>query len=154
MRIRCIANTGASLPENYIDPAQGYKKETEFPLTIGKEYTVYALKEWQGSVWYYICDDNYMYYPMQNPAPLFEVVDSRVSKYWRFNLYPNGLLKIAFKQWFSDPYFYDKLTEQEEQTVLIFEQVKDLIDAEALSPYASSAASEAPVPVVDVPVLR
>jgi hypothetical protein len=34
------------------------------------------------------CDDNYSYYPMQNPAPLFEVVDSRVSKYWRFELSP------------------------------------------------------------------
>jgi hypothetical protein len=133
MRIRCIANTGTSLPKSYIDPAQGYKKETEFPLTIGKEYTVYALKEWQGSVWYYICDDNYMYYPMQNPAPLFEVVDSRVSQYWRFKLYPNGLLKIAFEQWFSDIYFYDKLTDQKEEEVLIFEKVKELMDAEALA---------------------
>ncbi len=132
MRIRCIANTGASLPESYINPAQGYKKETEFPLTIGKEYNVYALKEWQGSVWYYICDDNYMYYPMQNPAPLFEVVDSRVSKYWRFKLHPNGLLKIAFEQWLSDTYFYDKLTDQKEE-VLVFEKVKELMDAEALA---------------------
>jgi hypothetical protein len=134
MRIRCIANTGASLPESYIDPAKGYKKETEFPLTVGKDYTVYALKEWQGSVWYYICDDNYMYYPMQNPAPLFEVIDNILSKYWRFKLYPNGLLKIAFEQWFSDTYFYDKLTNQEEEEVLIFEKVKELMDAEALAP--------------------
>ena len=134
MRIRCIANTGAYLPKSYIDPAKGYKKETEFSLTVGKDYTVYALKEWQGRVWYYICDDNYMYYPMQNPAPLFEVIDSRLSKYWRFNLYPNGLLKIAFEQWFADPYFYDKLTNQEEEKVLIFEQVKELMDAEALTP--------------------
>lgn len=130
MRIRCIANTGAYLPESYINPAKGYKKETEFPLTIGKDYTVYALKEWQGSVWYYICDDNYMYYPMQTPAPLFEIIDNTLSKYWRFKLYPNGLLKIAFEQWFSDTYFYDKLTNQEEE-VLIFEQVKELMDAEA-----------------------
>jgi hypothetical protein len=131
MRIRCIANTGAYLPESYINPAKGYKKETEFPLTIGKDYTVYALKEWQGSVWYYICDDNYMYYPMQNPAPLFEIIDNTLSKYWRFKLYPNGLLKIAFEQWFSDTYFYDKLTNQEEEEVLIFEKVKELMDAEA-----------------------
>jgi hypothetical protein len=134
MRIRCIATTGASLPESYIDPAKGYKKETEFPLTVGKDYTVYAIKEWQGSVWYYICDDNYMYYPMQNPAPLFEVVDNRMSKYWRFKLYPNGLLKIAFEQWFSDIFFYDKLTNQEEEEVLIFEKIKELMDAEALAP--------------------
>src|SRR4028118_446267 len=154
MKIRCIANTGANLPESYFLPHLGYKKESEFQLSVGKEYIVYALYEWEGKIWYYICDERYTYYPIHNPAPLFEVVDNRISKYWRFKLAPNGLLTLAFEQWFSDPYFYDKLTDQEEQAVLIFEHVKDLIDAEALSPDATSAASEPPVIAVDVPVLR
>jgi len=130
MRIRCIANNGEHLPENYIDPARGYTKKVELPLTVGKEYVVYAIRAWQGVVWYYICDDNYSYYPIQTPAPLFEVVDSRVSKYWRVMPYPNGVLRIAFEQWFTDPYFYDKLTDQEEAEVEIFDQVKELMDAE------------------------
>ncbi|MEZ2232167.1 hypothetical protein [Microcoleus sp.] len=130
MIIRCIANTGEYLPENYIDPARGYTKKIKLPLTVGKEYVVYAIRAWQGIVWYYICDDNYSYYPMQTPAPLFEVVDSRVSKYWRVMPYPNGVLRIAFEQWFTDPYFYDKLTDQEEAEVEIFDQVKELMDAE------------------------
>ena len=154
MKIRCIANTGANLPESYFLPHLGYKKESEFQLSIDKEYIVYALYEWEGKIWYYICDERYTYYPIHNPAPLFEVVDDRISKYWRFKLAPNGLLTLAFEQWFSNPYFYDKLTDQEEQAVLIFEQIKDLIDAEALSPDASCAASEPPVIAVDVPVLR
>ena len=154
MKIRCIANTGANLPESYFLPHLGYKKESEFQLSVGKEYIVYALYEWEGKIWYYICDERYTYYPIHNPAPLFEVVDNRISKYWRFKLAPNGLLTLAFEQWFSDPYFYDNLTDQEEQAVLIFEQIKDLIDAEALSPDASCAASEPPVIAVDVPVLR
>jgi hypothetical protein len=154
MKIRCIANTGANLPESYFLPHLGYKKESEFQLSIDKEYIVYALYEWEGKIWYYICDERYTYYPIHNPAPLFEVVDNRISKYWRFKLAPNGLLTLAFEQWFSDPYFYDNLTDQEEQAVLIFEQIKDLIDAEALSPDASCAASEPPVIAVDVPVLR
>lgn len=134
MRIRCIANTGTSLSKTYLDPAVGRTKETEFQLTIGKEYTVYALYQWQGSIWYYICDDQYTYYPQQNPAPLFEVIDNRLSSYWRFKLYPNGLLKLAFSEWLSDQYFYDKLTDGEEREVLIFEKLKELMDAEALSP--------------------
>jgi len=133
MRIRCIANNGEHLPENYIDPARGYTKKVELPLTVGKEYVVYAIRAWQGVVWYYICDDNYSYYPMQTPAPLFEVVDSRVSKYWRVMPYPNGVLRIAFEQWFTDPYFYDKLTDQEEAEVEIFDKVKELMDAEDFS---------------------
>ena len=130
MIIRCIANTGEDLPENYIDPARGYTKKIELPLTVGKEYVVYAIRSWQGIVWYYICDDNYSYYPIQTPAPLFEVVDNRVSKYWRFMLNPNGVLRFVFEQWFTDPYFYDKLTDQEEAEVEIFDKVKELMDAE------------------------
>jgi len=133
MRIRCIANNGEHLPENYIDPARGYTKKVELPLTVGKEYVVYAIRAWQGVVWYYICDDNYSYYPIQTPAPLFEVVDSRVSKYWQFMLDPNGVLRFAFEQWFTDPYFYDKLTDQEEAEVEIFDRVKELMDAEDFS---------------------
>lgn len=130
MQVRCIANTGNALPESYLKSDFYFTKEVEFPLTLGKEYVVYALYQSQGNVWYYICDDNYTYYPMQNPAPLFEVVDSRVSKYWRFELAPNGRLEMAFEQWFTDPYFYDKLTDQEEAEVEIFEKVKELMDAE------------------------
>jgi hypothetical protein len=46
----------------------------------------------------------------------------------------NGLLEIAFEHWFSIPYFYDKLTDGEEGTVLIFEKMKELMDAEAAIP--------------------
>jgi len=133
MKVRCIANTGEFLPDNYLDPPRGYTREIELPLTVGEEYIVYAMREWQGKFWYYICDDSYSYYPIQTPAPLFEVVDNRVSRYWRLMVYPNGVLRIAFEEWFADPNFYDKLTDQEEAEVLIFEKVKELMDAEALS---------------------
>ncbi len=133
MKIRCIANTGAALPDRYLDSRRGYKKETEFPLTVGKDYIVYTFSVKLGQVWYYICEDNYMYYPMRSPAPLFEVVDNKMSIYWRFKLSPTGLLEVAFEQWISDPYFYDKLTDQKEEEVLIFEKIKELIDAEDIS---------------------
>jgi hypothetical protein len=140
MKIRCIANTGAALPKPYLDPDVFLTQETEFQLLIGKEYIVYAFYEWQGTIWYYICDERYTYYPIHNPAPLFEVVDNRLSKSWRFKLHPNGLLEMAFEQWLSDPYFYDKLTDQKEEEVLIFEQVKELMDVEALSPEPTQTA--------------
>ena len=130
MRIRCIANTGDNLPENYLDPRVGYTKELKFPLKIGKEYAVYALYTWQGQVWYYICDDNYIYYPQENPAPLFAVVDSRVSQYWQIEIAENGLLTMAFSEWFSQPYFYDKLTDQEQAEVDFLAKVKYLLDSE------------------------
>lgn len=134
MKIRCITNRGDALPESYLKPEFYYTQETDFPLTIGKEYVVYAFYTFEGNLWYYICDDSYTYYPMQNPAPLFEVVDSRMSQYWRLHLSANGLLEFAFEEWFSDPYFYDKLTDQDEAEVLIFERIKKMMDIEAYAP--------------------
>ena len=43
---------------------------------------------------------------------------------------PNGVLRFAFEQWFTDSCFYDKLTDREEAEVEIFEKVKELMDAE------------------------
>lgn len=133
MKVRCIANTGTDIPESYFLPHLGYKKEMEFNLVVGKEYVVYALYEWQGKVWYYICDERYTYYPIHNPAPLFEVVDNRLSKYWTVEIAANGLLTLAFEQWFAEPDFYEKLTAQKEKEVLIFDKVKYLMDIEAAS---------------------
>lgn len=133
MKIICIANTGAALPESYFLPHLCYQKDMEFQLTVGKSYIVYGLYEWQGKIWYYICDDNYTYFPIHNPAPLFKIVDPTPSQYWQFRLSENGLLEIAFEHWFSIPYYYDKLTDQEEEAVAIFEKYKELMDAEAAS---------------------
>jgi hypothetical protein len=142
MKIRCIANTGASLREHYLDPKRGLTKDLKYGLTIGKEYVVYAFYEWEGQIWYYIADDHNMYYPMQNPAPLFEVVDDRLSKYWRFNLRQNGLLRVAFSQWFTVPYFYDKLTDQEPAEVDLFKRIKYLMDREAETPPEATETAE------------
>ncbi len=133
MKIRCIAKTGAVLPEKYLDPSLYRTKETEFKLIVGKEYVVYALYAWEGEIWYYICDERYTYYPIHNPAPLFKIVDPTPSQYWQTQIAPNGLLEMAFEHWFSIPYYYDKLTDQEEEAVAIFEKYKELMDAEAAS---------------------
>ena len=134
MKIRCIANKGAYLPESYLNPPLDMTKETEFKLIIGKEYIVYAISEWQGNLSYCICDERYTYYPIHNPAPLFEIVDARYSRYWQVQLATNGLLEIAFEHWFSIPDFYDQLTDGAEETVLIFDKIKELMDAEAAIP--------------------
>jgi hypothetical protein len=121
MKIRCIANKGTELPEIYLNPPLDITKETEFKLIIGKEYIVYAISEWQGNLSYCICDERFTYYPIHNPAPLFEIVDARYSRYWQVQLATNGLLEIAFEHWFDLPDFYDKLTDGAEEAILIFD---------------------------------
>jgi hypothetical protein len=74
MKVRCLSNTGDLLPESYLKSEFCYTKKTEFQITVGKEYIVYALYEWEGNVWYYVCDDNYICYPQQNPSPLLRLL--------------------------------------------------------------------------------
>ena len=61
-------------------------------------------------------------------------MDARSSRYWQVQFATNGLLEIAFKHWFSIPYFYEKLTDSEAEAVLIFDKMKELMDPEAAIP--------------------
>ena len=107
-------------------------------LTLGKEYTVYVLTEWKGEIWYYIDDDAGRYYPSTYPAPLFEVSDSRLSSYWRIEVeqtqtrtgIQTTVLVLAFDEWFADPYFFDKLTDQTDTEVEMFRQIKARMEEE------------------------
>lgn len=137
MRIKCVANKGADLPEECLDPSGGFTREHKFALEIGKEYNVYAITLFRGYVWYYICDEDYSYYPVWNPSPLFEVVDGKLSKFWRFNFikehphYIGSETIFAFEEWANDPYsYYDKLTDGDEAEVSIFKRYKNLMDVE------------------------
>ena len=61
-------------------------------------------------------------------------MDAISSRYWQVQFATNGLLEIAFEHWFSLPYFYDRLTDSEAEAVLIFDKMKELMDAEAAIP--------------------
>ncbi len=133
MRVRCIAHSGKSLPDNYIDSRLTLYSTQKFDITVGKEYVVYGLTTYFNKVWYYICDDN-RDYPIWYPAPLFEVVDNRASSFWkyRFDLADNSIL-FAFEEWVSDLYFYDRLTDGEAVEVATFMEWKKRMDDEAAS---------------------
>lgn len=133
MIVHCVGNTGKLLPEEYLDSRGGYLRETEFPLTVSKTYVVYALALRQGQVWYYLLDDNELNYPVHYPAPLFRIVDNKLSDHWRFRFTPehlDHLALFAFEEWVADPYFYDRLTDGIEQDVSLFWKMKDVIDSE------------------------
>jgi hypothetical protein len=134
MKIVCIANSGEALPDQFLDESVGYKRSMEFPLTIGRGYVVYAVEFRLNQVWYYISDDDDFEYPMATPAPLFEVVDGRVSRYWEYAYTPGHLdhfAILAFKEWIEDRFFYDRLTDKKEPELSVFQRMRNLIDEEA-----------------------
>lgn len=135
MKVRCISNARTAVPENYRDLHVGGKDFLpDLHITVGKDYVVYALAlQKHAQVWYYISDDDEHPYPLHYPAPMFQVIDSRFSRYWRFAFTPQHLDHVAlcaFEDWVLDPYFYDRLTDVEEKEVSKFKIMKTLIDSE------------------------
>jgi hypothetical protein len=100
-----------------------------FPLIVGKEYFIYGVTLRAGAIWYYICDEHFVYYPVWNPAGLFEVSDSSIPESWRVGVYaarsdlPERFL-LSFPEWVADEYFYDRLTDREAAEVEIFDRYR------------------------------
>jgi hypothetical protein len=135
MKVRCTSRKGTSLPELYLDPSGGYMADTIFPLQVGKNYVVYALTLRRGGVWYYLLDESGVGYPVWFPAPLFEVSDSKLSKYWVFGFHEAGLRAgdavFAFAEWANDPLnFYDGLSDGRAEIRSVFQRYRELMDVE------------------------
>lgn len=84
MLVKCINNVGGSLPEYYRTRClpkvvQDYK----WSLELGKEYLACGVGTFSGCTLYLIRPDGAVY-PDFLPAPLFQVVDGRLSQNWRF----------------------------------------------------------------------
>lgn len=80
MRMECLGNRGTDLPVQDIDH---YGTEhTRFDVTVGREYTVYALTMAGPRLDVLIADDTGR--PGWYPAPLFRVTDPALPAHWEF----------------------------------------------------------------------
>ena len=137
MIVECTNNTGNSLPNKIVEQAQGWNKEAKFNLTVGKKYKVYALEILYGYIWYYIEDDDFdgetINYPIHYPAPLFKIINNKLSKYWTLNFEVNNdsVYQIfSFEEWYKEKAFYDLLTDGNDREVQIYNKYKQLMDHE------------------------
>jgi len=140
MKIECISNSASNLPMELMKSELGIGSDRQFSLIVGKQYVVYGFTIFLGHVWFYICDEDYTYYPIWNPSVLFKIVDPRLSTYWEFGFYklPGGQTPIiAFKEWTENPFFYDKLTDGDASMVGIFKHYRVLLDSEFKTPTES-----------------
>jgi hypothetical protein len=137
MKVRCVANRGSDLPSDLITPATSIHLETDFSLIVDKTYVVYALTIRDNYMWYYVCDEDFSYFPFWKPSPLFEIVDHRLSAYWEINYSREGRCEsksnviVAYSEWARDPFYYDRLTDGYEKEVEIFQRYRRLIDDES-----------------------
>lgn len=115
MRVRCTANTGSALPDAYLRDERLLHASTAFDVEIGREYVVYGIAYVWAMCWYYLDQDVGLDYPLWRPAPLFEVVDDRVSRHWcltRDATDRSGeATYLVVPPWAREPFFYDRLTD-------------------------------------------
>ncbi len=89
MHIKCISNKpqDARTTEKYLGKGSGSNLSI-YPLTIGKQYTVYAISRINKSEMYLILDDDQPedvkegYEPVWYDVNLFEVVDRTIDSTW------------------------------------------------------------------------
>jgi hypothetical protein len=135
MLVRCVTRNATDLGIPYLDPRAGYGPEAVFELTLGKEYVVYALTIRNGGIWYYVIDESGVEYPIWHPAPLFQVADPRVSRYWTFGFSEGGLRAgsalFAYGEWAREPAgYYDRLTDGNPEALQIFRVYRELFELE------------------------
>lgn len=135
MIVRSIANTGESLPSVNIEPRAGYDRSTEFPLTVGRTYVVFALTIFLGTAWYYVMDDDGLAWPTWMPSSLFEVTDGAVPSSWvvgyfRFSQEDQRPL-LSFPEWATDHGFYERLVDGDPEALNVFQRRREELEAEA-----------------------
>jgi hypothetical protein len=147
MKIKCITNKVSAIPNEIL---KNYIIQTEtFSVNPGKEYIVYAVRIYLGYIWYYICDEDETFYPIWNPGMLFEVTDSRLSRYWIFGLrqadQDENVKKVpflSFPEWVNDVNFYSDLIDgySDDPNAIIFRKYKEEMYLEYPDPSISAIA--------------
>ena len=139
MIVNCLHNKPGDLPQNYLDPLTRFSKQDKFPLTIGKQYVVYGIVSRLDQIHYVICDDDYeillgKYYPRFWPAPLFNIINNNISAHWRVghnSTHKDYTLIVSYQEWVEDFYYFDRLTDLNNEATEIFRRYKQLMDKEA-----------------------
>ncbi len=133
MKVKCTLTDASELNEEALGRFNITGTE-QYYLTRGKEYTVYAVGEINGNVWYCILDGG-SHIPLWNPSILFQIIDCRLSRYWIFSIEDNNGLKkpfLSYLEWARDPYYYTELFEgaSNNPETVIFQKYKDLMELE------------------------
>lgn len=120
MRVICNSDSGRSLSKGLL--ALGYTPQSNFTVSIGREYRVYAMSLWQGVIFVLLKDDTGL--PNWFPIPLFTVTDSRLPENWLFSSHNGDESRLralwGYDKLVTDVAHYDLLIERDPEALKIF----------------------------------
>lgn len=140
MKVR--ANSVRSLRSLMFRDHEGTPVAGDHALTVGAEFTVYAMLIDATETFYYIVNDDDHPWPLWHPSSLFELVDRRVSCDWVYAPQDpidtevvaraeGSAALFAFPEWVDQPDFLERLTDNLEPEVSVFSRYKRRMDAES-----------------------
>ena len=143
MKIKCIYNTAKYLSPDLYNNKTSYNQDVKFNLKLDHIYPVYAIRVYQGYVWYSICKESDDFYSLSYPADLFTIVDQRLSKYWIVSTLKDEhdtdlSFLMTYPEWANNlshySYVVDGETEEEIEHQKIFQKYKKLMYLEFPDP--------------------
>lgn len=137
MKVVCRINNVADVPQTHVrDRLRKYIHLTDGDdnLVIGRVYTVYGLHFWDNCPWFLICEYDDDEYPVAQPPEFFDMVDDRLSAYWKLSSSSRegreAWTQLVFDEWARDPLFYERLLDGHKDDEAVFARYKKLMDEE------------------------
>lgn len=137
MRVICKTTTLADFSDEWL--LKRFKDRVHVPrenhnLVIGRMYTVYGIAFWHNVPWYYLCAYEHDVYPKPYALEFFDVVDERLSKYWRMSVHLDSVhqpqTSLVFEEWARDRVFYEHLVDGVFENEKIFMRYRQLMEQE------------------------
>ncbi|WGL59043.1 hypothetical protein QEJ31_10985 [Pigmentibacter sp. JX0631] len=127
MKVRCKYNTIDDIVDQNIRNKLLRYKVDGINLEKNKEYNVYGLKVFEGQMYFLIFPYYDLFIPYTYLTYFFEVIDPRMSKYFRFYSSFDSH-EINSKEWIKDEFYYEKILDDYYEE--IYREYKKLIDTE------------------------
>lgn len=118
MRVKCIKT-------NFDDDII-YNKYSDYYndiFKIGEEITVFGVSIDYDKIYYEVIHELHL---LCLPHTMFEVIDDRVSKYWKFKIETNGIITLE-PELFSSDYFFDKFSDFDVELRSKFQELKKIM---------------------------
>lgn len=119
MRVTCNANTGKALTTKHLI---GNTPDSIFHVSIGREYSVFAIAVYGGATLLLLSDDDDL--PNWYAVDLFSISDARVPQDWHCAAYPGSgdslQFLLGYERLVSDESHYDGLLERSPADIAAF----------------------------------
>lgn len=137
MKVKCINNNLFAVKNSAATTSLShYIRLTDgnLDIEVNQVYTVYGIEFRDNSPWFYLCPDNDSEYPKPYAHVFFEILDDRLSRYWRLateqSINNSTEARLVIKEWAENSFFYELLLDGDDKISDVFSRMREVLDNE------------------------